>query len=157
MIIFSFYKMDFEIKNISKLLYGGEEDNIQLKESKNSIGNEQSATVEVYYPKITRETLSIYEYVGVITKLAKYLNSLTNLDKYLSDIEVNQVINPSELAFNLLNDGKFDAVIDRGYELVTFSVLKIKKQWKDTISNYFKNQHDAIEKEILEPLELLDN
>ena len=151
--------MDFEIKNISKLLYGGE-DSIQLKENnknENSIGNEQSATMEVYYPKITRETLSIYEYVGVITKLAKYLNSLTSLDKYLSDIEVNQVINPAELAFNLLNDGKFDAVIDRGYELVTFSVLKIKKQWKDTISNYFKNQHNTIEKEILAPLELLDN
>lgn len=147
--------MDFEIKNLSKILYGGEE-NIQLTENDVNKNSVQSANVEVYYPKMTRETLSIYEYVGVITKLAKYLNSLTNLDKYLPDIEVNQIINPSELAFNLLNDGKFDAVIDRGYELVTFSVLKIKKQWKDTISNYFKNQHDTIEKEILGPLELLD-
>lgn len=147
--------MDFEIKNLSKLLYGGEE-SIQLTENDANKNSLQSANVEVYYPKMTRETLSIYEYVGVITKLAKYLNSLTNLDKYLPDIEVNQIINPSELAFNLLNDGKFDAVIDRGYELVTFSVLKIKKQWKDTISNYFKNQHDTIEKEILAPLELLD-
>lgn len=153
--------MDFEIKNVSKLLYGGDE-NIQLKENSSSSTNDtatnaDATTMEVYYPKMTRETLSIYEYVGVITKLAKYLNSLTSLDKYLSDIEVNQVINPSELAFNLLNDGKFDAVIDRGYELVTFSVLKIKKQWKDTISNYFKNQHDTVEKEILKPLELLAN
>lgn len=154
--------MDFEIKNVSKLLYGGDE-NIQLKENSSSSTDTatnaatNAATMEVYYPKMTRETLSIYEYVGVITKLAKYLNSLTSLDKYLSDIEVNQVINPSELAFNLLNDGKFDAVIDRGYELVTFSVLKIKKQWKDTISNYFKNQHDTVEKEILKPLELLAN
>lgn len=157
--------MDFEIKNVSKLLYGGDE-NIQLKENSSSNTNDtatdtatdtNATTMEVYYPKMTRETLSIYEYVGVITKLAKYLNSLTSLDKYLSDIEVNQIINPSELAFNLLNDGKFDAVIDRGYELVTFSKLKIKKQWKDTISNYFKNQHDIVEKEILKPLELLDD
>lgn len=148
--------MDFEIKNLSKLLYGGEE-SIQLTENDdNNKNSQQSANVEVYYPKMTRETLSIYEYVGVITKLAKYLNTLTNLDKYLPDIEVNQIINPSELAFNLLNDGKFDAIIDRGYELVTFSVLKVKKQWKDTISNYFKNQHDTIEKEVLEPLDLLN-
>lgn len=147
--------MDFEIKNLSKLLYGGEE-SIQLTENDANKNSLQSANVEVHYPKMTRETLSIYEYVGVITKLAKYLNSLTNLDKYLPDIEVNQIINPAELAFNLLNDGKFDAVIDRGYELVTFSVLKIKKQWKDTISNYFKNQHDTIENEILGPLDLLN-
>ena len=151
--------MDFEIKKMSKLLYGGE-DNIQLKENncnESYVKNNQESNVEVYYPKITRETLSIYEYVGVITKLAKYLNSLTDLNKYLLDVEVNQVINPAELAFNLLNDGKFDAIIDRGYELVTFSVLKVKKQWKDTISNYFKNQHDVIEREILTPLNLLDS
>ena len=148
--------MDFEIKNLSKLLYGGEEDSVQLTENDVNKNSSQPADVEIYYPKMTRETLSIYEYVGVITKLAKYLNSLTNLDKYLPDIEVNQIINPSELAFNLLNDGKFDAIIDRGYERVTFSVLKVKKQWKDTISNYFKNQHDTIENEILSPLDLLD-
>ena len=101
--------MDFEIKNVSKLLYGGDE-NIQLKENSSSNTNDtatdtatdtNTTTMEVYYPKMTRGTLSIYEYVGVITKLAKYLNSLTSLDKYLSDIEVNQIINPSELAFNL--------------------------------------------------------
>lgn len=153
--------MDFEIKSLSKLLYGkGVEDksddesldnqhNVKLHE------NNPKTEVEVYYPRMTRNTLSIFEYVGVITKLAKYLNSLTNLDKYLSDIEVNQIINPAELAFNLLNDGKFDAVIDRGYELVTFSTLKVKKQWKETISNYFKHQHETVEQEILKPLDLL--
>lgn len=153
--------MDFEIKSLSKLLYGkGVEDksddesldnqhNVKLHE------NNPKTEVEVYYPRMTRNTLSIFEYVGVITKLAKYLNSLTNLDKYLSDIEVNQIINPAELAFNLLNDGKFDAVIDRGYELVTFSTLKVKKQWKETISNYFKQQHETVEQEILKPLDLL--
>ena len=81
---------------------------------------------------------------------------MTDLDKYLTSIEVNQIINPAELAFNLLNDGKFDAIIDRGYELVTFSTLKVRKQWKDTISNYFKSQHDTIEREILQPLDILD-
>ena len=78
--------MDFEIKSLSKLLYGkGVEDksddesldnqhNVKLHE------NNPKTEVEVYYPRMTRNTLSIFEYVGVITKLAKYLNSLTNLD-----------------------------------------------------------------------------
>lgn len=153
--------MDFEIKSLSKLLYGkGVDDKLDDESIDNQHNvklheNNSKTEVEVYYPRMTRNTLSIFEYVGVITKLAKYLNSLTNLDKYLSDIEVNQIINPAELAFNLLNDGKFDAVIDRGYELVTFSTLKVKKQWKETISNYFKQQHETVEQEILKPLDLL--
>ena len=126
--------MDFEIKSLSKLLYGkgvndkSDDESIDNQHNVKLHENNSKTEVEVYYPRMTRNTLSIFEYVGVITKLAKYLNSLTNLDKYLSDIEVNQIINPAELAFNLLNDGKFDAVIDRGYELVTFSTLKVKKQ-----------------------------
>ena len=153
--------MDFEIKSLSKLLYGkgvddkSDDESIDNQHNVKLHENNPKTEVEVYYPRMTRNTLSIFEYVGVITKLAKYLNSLTNLDKYLSDIEVNQIINPAELAFNLLNDGKFDAVIDRGYELVTFSTLKVKKQWKETISNYFKQQHETVEQEILKPLDLL--
>ena len=73
--------MDFEIKNLSKLLYGGEE-SIQLTENDDNKNSLQSANVEVYYPKMTRETLSIYEYVGVITKLAKYLNSLVSSNRF---------------------------------------------------------------------------
>ena len=149
--------MDFDVRNLSRLLYGGDkvsDDNVEIKDKTSD--TQEKTTIEVYHPKITRETLSIYEYVGVITKLAKYLNNMTDLDKYLTSIEVNQIINPAELAFNLLNDGKFDAIIDRGYELVTFSTLKVRKQWKDTISNYFKSQHDTIEREILQPLDILD-
>lgn len=149
--------MDFSRENIKSMIYGSakseenKEDNVNIVNKSNP-----DSVIETYSPNITRETLSLYEYVSVITKLAKYLNTLTNLDKYVDDVEVNQIINPAELAFNLLNDNKFDAIIDRGYEKVTFSKLKIKQQWKDTISNYFKSQHDAIENEILKPLNLLD-
>ena len=147
--------MDFSRENIKRMIYGGAKSEENKEDNVNIINNTNSV-IETYSPNITRETLSLYEYVSVITKLAKYLNTLTNLDKYVDDVEVNQIINPAELAFNLLNDNKFDAIIDRGYEKVTFSKLKIKQQWKDTISNYFESQHDAIENEILKPLNLLD-
>lgn len=96
----------------------------------------------------------MFEYVGVITKLAKYLSNIPDIEKYVSDVEVNQLINPAELAFNLLNEGKFDAVLDRGYEKVSFSKLKVKPQWKDMITNYFKTHHDSITNEVLK---MLDN
>lgn len=117
--------------------------------------SDNESTVEVYYPHITRDTISIFEYVGVITKLARYLYSLTNLSKYISEIEVNQIINPAELAYHLLKSGKFDAVIDRGYERVTFSVLKIKPQWQEMIENYFTQQHEVVQNELLQPYNLV--
>ena len=147
--------MDFE-----KLLYGGsEKEEIKDSPSTSSTASKveivgEKSVMETYYPKITRDTLSVFEYVGVITKLAKYLSNIPDIEKYVSDVEVNQLINPAELAFNLLNEGKFDAVLDRGYEKVSFSKLKVKPQWKDMITNYFKTHHDSITNEVLK---MLDN
>lgn len=143
--------MDFE-----KILYGGDEndntpssnineDNINLAEN--------ASEIDIYKPKLTRDIMSVYEYAGTITKLAKYLNGLPSLEKYVSDVEIHQLINPAELAFNLLNEGKFDAILDRGYERVSFSALKINPRWKATVSNYFKAQHDAITNEIVKMTE----
>lgn len=148
--------MDFE-----KILYGGESSEQsteqssepKLDESKIEL-SESKSEMEVYYPKITRDILSVYEYVGVITKLAKYLTNLPNIEKYVSDVELNQIINPAELAFKLLNEGRYDAILDRGYEKVTFSKLKIKPQWKDMISNYIKTHHDSINNEVLKMMEM---
>ena len=157
--------MDFNLSDMSNILHSanteqcdriiivprlsGGADNL-----KETLPEDTIAEVEVYEPRITRETLSIYEYVAVITKLAKYLFSLMDIDKYIDEVELNQVVNPSELAFNLLNDGKFDAVIDRGYEKVTFSKLKVREQWKETIRNYFNYRHQVMEEEVLKPLNL---
>ncbi len=145
--------MDFEIKRMKEALYGGKkkdedknEANIEIVEVKDE--------VEKYYPKITRETLSIYEYAGVLTKLSRYLDSLNDIGKYIDEIEVNQIISPAELAFNLINDGKFDAILDRRYEKVTFSVMKVKQEWKDRLRRYYDTQHEAVRNEILAPYEL---
>lgn len=116
-----------------------------------------NSEVEIYYPKITRDMIGLYEYVGVITKLAKYLYDLPDLGKYLNDLEVNSLINEAELAFQLLDSGKMDAIIDRGYEKVTFSVLKVRPQWKETILHYFAERRSNVENEMLKPLGLLDD
>lgn len=145
--------MDFE-----KILYGGDnENNIdenKIDENKIELVDKETSMMKEYFPIMTRDTLSIFEYVGVITKLAKYLSSLKSLDKYISEVEVNQIINPAELAFNLINDGKYDAILDRGYERVTFSKMKVKQQWKDMITNYFKEQHEVVQHEVLETLDI---
>lgn len=148
--------MDFEIKRMKEALYGGkkkDEGEIEVNEKDVEIV-EANDEVEKYYPKITRETLSVYEYAGVLTKLSRYLDSLNNIGKFVDEIEVNQIISPAELAFNLINDGKFDAILDRRYEKVTFSVMKVKQEWKDRLRKYYEAQHEAVKNEILIPYEL---
>jgi len=140
--------------NMSQSISGGDDDNESPPSSQST--RSTNSEVEVYYPKITRDMIGLYEYVGVITKLAKYLYDLPDLSKYLNDLEVNSLINESELAFQLLDSGKMDAIIDRGYEKVTFSVLKVRPQWKETILHYFAERRSNVENEMLKPLGLLD-
>lgn len=144
---------DFDIEAFSQMIGGNDE-----KEDLNINVYDESPEVEVYKPAITRETMSKYEFVRVITAVAKYLNSLPDLSKYCKDLEVNSIINPAELAFNLVMDGKMNATLDRlGYEKVTFSELKINPLWVSMVKNYFEQRHESEKKEILEPLMLLES
>lgn len=121
-----------------------------------SIYEETDNSIEVFKPKITRPTMSKYEFVRTITAAAKYIYSLTNIDKYIEDIEIKSIINPSELAFKLLLSGKINATIDRlGYEKVTFSELKINHIWIETIETYFKNRATSEMEEIYKPFGLM--
>lgn len=149
-----FYEeQDFDIEAFSKMIGGNDEKNDSL----NVNVYDESPEVEVYKPIITRETMSKYEFVRVITSVGKYLNSLPDLSKYCKDIEVNTIINPVELAFNLIMEGKMNATLDRlGYEKVTFSELKINPLWISMVRNYFNQRHETEKKELLEPLMLLD-
>lgn len=114
-------------------------------------------TVETFKPKITRPTMSKFEFVRTITAAAKYIYSLTSIDKYVDDIEIKSIINPSELAFKLLMSGKINATIDRlGYEKVTFSELKINQIWIRTIETYFTNRAKSEVEEIYKPFGLMD-
>ena len=111
------------------------------------------SNMKIYKPVLTRDTISKFEYVAVITKLAKYLHALPSLPSVLrnfdEDVKINTIINPAELAWILLRKGIYNPVFDRGYEKVSFSELSINPTWDNLIENYFKSQHEAIEKELL--------
>ena len=105
--------------------------------------------IEKYYPKITGNTISRFEFCHVITQLAKYLESLTDLSKYVNTKENNNdeeisFINPAEQAFKLLMNHKFDAILQRREEKVSFSVLEIDPQDIDIIEWDFEEQHKVL-------------
>ncbi len=123
----------------------------------NNIGStrvDTSSTMRVYKPKITRNTISLFEYVAVITKLAKYIHSLPSLPASIEDVlgndtMINNIINPSELAWILLRKGVYNPIFDRGYEKVSFSELMVNPTWDNLIESYFRTQHAAVQEELL--------
>lgn len=147
----TYEERDFDIEAFSQMI-GGDE-----KENANVTVYEETPEVEVYKPVITRETMSKFEFVRVITAVGKYLYSRPDISKYCDEIEVNTLINPLELAFDLIMEGKMNATLDRlGYEKVTFSELKINPLWVDMAKNYFKQRKEAEKDELLKPLNLVE-
>lgn len=123
-------------------------DNVHKKES------DEDYHVEIHYPVYTRPVLSKFEYEGVITTLAEYLENIDSISKYTLAANVNSLINTAELAYQLLKQGKMDCTIIRneGLEKVSFSVLKRNKQWDELIENYFKTKSESLEEEFYSKL-----
>lgn len=147
--------MDFNADDIKRMLYGGDKSATSTP-SDDNVNIAPQASIQIYHPHITRDIISVFEYANVVTKLAKHLQSLPSLEQYIPNVDTNQIIDPTELAFNLLEEGKWDAIIDRGYEKVTYSTLRVRQQWKDMLRNYFDQRRVTIENELLRPLKLLD-
>lgn len=114
-----------------------------------------NSVMEKYDPIITRPTMSINEYVRAHTQLAEFINTNKSVKNFIKDVEIKCLSNPSEIAFYLLKEGKCDITIDRGYEKVSYSRLKINPQWESMSEHYFKQQHETQLKEVFEPLELV--
>jgi hypothetical protein len=112
-------------------------------------------TMDVYKPKITRKIMSIYEFVGVITKLADYLYHLDDLTGIIEDQDSYTYINHVELAWALLRDKKYDAILNRYVEQVNFSELDINPHWIEVIEHDFKLHAQSFEEDVLGPLELI--
>lgn len=152
------YNTKYNFDSYLKLI--GSSQNQEQKEETTVTIHPKDQTVEIYKPKLTRNTLSIYEFVRVITAVAKHLSSIRDISAYISDsndIEINSIINPAELAFKLVKEGKINATLERlGYEKVTFSELKINPLWINTLEDYFATRRDAEVNELLRPLGLVD-
>ena len=97
-------------------------------------------------PVISRPNMSKYEFAGTITKLALYLETLPSLGDYIDEVQINGFINASELAYKLLRSNKFDAYLNRlGYEVVSYSALRINPLWFKLMDNYYARSHAALE------------
>jgi len=105
-----------------------------------------------YHPYKTRDHISLYEYARVVSALSKYINDLDNLEKYLKKDNYVTVINPCELAFQLLEEGVFDAILDRGIERVSYSTLRINPHWKKLLINDFRRHNRTLEEDLINKL-----
>lgn len=115
--------------------------------------NKKISKMEKYEAIITRPILSKFEYVGCITSLANYLKSLKSINRYTEAIDCGLLVNPSELAFRLLDQGKMDVIIIRNrIEKVTFSKLYKNPLWREEIINYFDEKNKSMKKEFYDPI-----
>lgn len=112
--------------------------------------------IEEYEPIKTSKYISIYEYAKILTDLSLYLYESKSVSKYVEELEINNIIEPNKLAYKLLKNGTFDALIDRGYEKVTFSKLKINPKYDKLIVKFLDEQEDNINHSFLELLNIVD-
>ena len=116
---------------------------------------DSDVTVEKFKPKLTRDICSVFEVVRVITDLANHLYTLPSIEKYIDGIEIKNIIEPCDLAYKLLRNGRFNAILDRGTEKVTFSELHVDPFTYELVESYLNQQEDIRRKSFLEKLNLL--
>ena len=116
---------------------------------------DSDVTVEKFKPKLTRDICSVFEFVRVVTDLANHLYTLPSIEKYIDGIEIKNIIEPCDLAYKLLRNGRFNAILDRGTEKVTFSELHVDPVTYELVESYLNQQEDIRRKSFLEKLDLL--
>lgn len=129
--------------------------NITINNSNNITGGEVKTNIKKYKPVITSPYISIYEYAKLLTELSLLLFNQKSLSKYIDNIEVKNIIDTNKIAYELLKNGTFDAIIDRGYEKVNFSELKVNPLWNNMIEQFLKEQEENVNKSFLSVLDLL--
>lgn len=146
-----FQETQFEVQD--KLLNPESTEEIKGgKELENKDLNKNSK-IETFEAKVTRPILSKFEYVGCITSLANYLKNLKSISKYTEAVDCCILVNPSELAFRLLDQGKMDVVIIRNRsERVTFSKLHQNPLWREEVNNFFISKNKSMETEFYNPI-----
>jgi hypothetical protein len=97
----------------------------------------------------TRPQLTIYELSGIITSLAQNIFDAKSLKEFVKDdSEINGVVNPSDIAFHLLKNGEFDAIINRKSENIHFSQLYVNPMHYELLENYFLKQRKTVDRKI---------
>lgn len=106
--------------------------------------------------RITRPILSVYELSNCITSLAKSIYEDKSVKNYIDIDDVNDFLNPSHIAFEMLNNKIYDSYINRYSEIVKYSDLYIDPIYVDLIENYFKKQKNITSNLILKSLNLTE-
>ena len=93
--------------------------------------------------------ISIFELASILTTLSKKIYNSSDLKEFISDnSKINGVVNPSDIAVNVLFNGDYDALINRHSEKVLFSDLYINPVYKDLLFNYYNKQRKIVDQEI---------
>ena len=116
---------------------------------------DSDTTIEKFKPKLTRDICSVFEFVRIVTDLANHLYNLPSIEKYIDGIEIKNIVEPCDLAYKLLRNGRFNAILDRGTEKVTFSELHVDPFTYELVESYLNQQEDIRRKSFLEKLDLL--
>ena len=148
-------EVDENINDFIDKLYGGATKNEAQDVDAEIIDKvaDSSTHMEIYKPKFTRNIMSKFEYVGAITSLAIYLKGLKSISKYVEVIDCSTLVNPCELAFYLLEQGKMSVLFIRNRtEKVSYSELYINKAWREEVLKYFHSKNESINKELYKPL-----
>ena len=69
---------------------------------------------------------------------------------------MRNIIDTNKIAYELLKNGIFDAVIDRGYEKVLFSNLKINPLYNSMIEDFLNEQENNINNSFLSLIDMID-
>lgn len=107
------------------------------------------------YNGVSRPLLSVYELSAVGTKLAETIYDNTSIAEYQTEKEINNIVNPAQLAFQLLQSGAYDAIIDRGYDKIKYSETHKNELKLTQLDNYFNEQNESVDTYILQRLGLV--
>lgn len=90
-------------------------------------------------PKITLPKLSKYEFAGILTALSNYITTRNSLYPLVdADTIIRGPVNPCAIAYQAIKKGKIDVIIDRGYEHVLLSKMKINPIWEKDLESFFQ-------------------
>lgn len=106
---------------------------------------------------ISRPIMSIYELSATITSLAKAIYEDKSLQKYIHcNDQINDLINPSNIACELLFTNKYDAYLNRYSDVVKFSNLYLNPVYIEELRSYFNKQSKITKEYILQSLDLIE-
>jgi hypothetical protein len=101
----------------------------------------------------TRPICGNYELSAVITKFAKELYDQKDLDGFTGDSKLNTIINPTDVALQLLINNVYGAYISRDDEVLELKDMYVNYNNIELLTNYFDRQKNIIKRCIIDRLE----